>query len=120
MVPGEKVNIGGRDFTVPPLSLGQLRRSGIALIKQHDEYVKAGQSLEAYETRGKVIHLALTRNYPELPEDEFFDLLGMPQALDLWIMVLNGSGFNTKGEGNAAQQEGTAEILGTSDQSTAS
>jgi hypothetical protein len=114
MINGTKIQIGTVEYTVPPLTLGQLRGNGISLIRQHDELLGSGKGFESYEIRGKVIFLALSRNYPELTEEELFDQLDMKNINKIWLAVLGSSGL-TPGEEKAVDGMET----GTSAQSTA-
>lgn len=102
MFKGKKMTLGEREFVVPALSLGQLRNGGVELLRQHDETSAKGQGFDAMELRGKLIHLALQRNYPDLTEEDVFGLLDMANTGEVWQTVLGLSGF-TSGEVSAAQ-----------------
>jgi hypothetical protein len=106
MFNGVKVQIGAETFTVPPLSLGQLRSGLLEKLKEHDALVAEGKIFEAMATRGEVILAALRRNYPDFPEEKLFEHLDMGNVSNLWLSVLGGSGFQA-GEVQAATEQGT-------------
>ena len=112
MFAGTKVRIGEEEYTIPPISLGQLRNGTMALLKQHDELVAGGNTFEAMLIRGEVLLSALRRNYPDFAEDKLYDFLDMDNTGRLWLNILGASGF-TQGEATAAERNS-----GTSDQST--
>lgn len=114
MYAGTKIRIGEEEYTVPPISLGQLRNGTLPLLKKHDELVASGETFDAMLIRGEVLLSALRRNYPDFPEQKLFDFLDMNNTGRLWLDILGASGF-TQGEATAA---GTDGISGTSGQST--
>lgn len=107
------MRIGEEEYTIPPISLGQLRNGTLPLLKKHDELVAGGETFEAMLIRGEVLLSALRRNYPDFPEEKLFAYLDMGNTGRLWLEILGASGF-TQGEAQAA---GTDGISGTSDQS---
>lgn len=105
MFPGTKFTIGNQEYTVPPLSLGQLRNGVLDLMKQHDELISQNKTWESLELRGKIIHQALSRNYPDIGEDELFSQLDMGNTNPIWLAVLGASGL---GGGQSSDPEGRA------------
>lgn len=93
MFYGTTVNIGGTDYVVPPISLGQLRNGALTLLKEHDDLVAAGDTFAAIEIRGKIIFKALQRNYPDFDETKLLDHLDMANVGPIWLSVLGASGF---------------------------
>lgn len=93
MIPGIKRKIGEREYEIPPLSLGQLRQGAIAKIRDHDQMITDGKFFEAMELRGEIIAMAMKRNYPDLKDSDFDELLDVRNMPDLWSIVLGGSGF---------------------------
>lgn len=93
MFYGTTVNIGGTDYVVPPISLGQLRNGALTMLKEHDDLVAAGDTFGAIEIRGKIIFKALQRNYPEFDEAKLLDHLDMANVGPIWLSVLGASGF---------------------------
>ncbi len=113
MFPGVKITIEGADYTVPPLSLGQLRNGVLKKLQEHDELLAAGKVFEATAMRGEVILAALRRNYPNFAEDTLMGFLDMASIGPIWLAVLGASGFSP-GEMTAAVDK----ALGTSAPST--
>lgn len=112
--PGVSLTIDNEEFVVPALSLGQLRNGGLDALKAHDEKLATGASFfEMAEVRGKIILLALQRNYPDFAEDKLFSFLDLNNIAPFWSAVLGLSGF-TSGEATAAKAPS-----GTSNPSTA-
>lgn len=119
MIPGKKIILAGKEYVLPPLTLGQLRNGALELIKEHDKIVTEGNSFDSFEIRGKIVVMALQRNYPDLTEEKAFnELLDMKNVNDHWLTCLGSSGL-TPGEELAAAktQENPS---GTSDPSTGS
>ena len=104
LIPGTVIELGGVKYTVPPLSLGQLRNGGgLDLLKKHDQLVANSEGYEAFLVRGQTILLALQRNYPELSEDTLFEFLDLRNTTPFWQAILGLSGL-TPGEDQAAVQ----------------
>ena len=90
---GTKAKVGGTVYVVPPLTLKQLRNGVLEMIKQHDEMVDGQKGLEVLELRGKIIHQALLRNYPDLTEDALFEQLDLRNTGEIWSLIMGASGF---------------------------
>lgn len=103
MYPGITIKIDGTDYIVPALSLGQLRRTGLAKIREHDELIAADKTFDAVVLRGDVIVLALQRNYPDISPDRVMDWLDMSNSQQIWLAVLGASGY-LPGEQTAAEK----------------
>lgn len=101
MFAGKTMTIGRREFVVPALTLGQLRTAALEMITEHDKMLDGGQTFQSYELRGKIILMALQRNYPDLTEETLFELLDVENVLPVWRVVLGNSGFD-QGEVPAA------------------
>lgn len=93
MFAGRKIKIGAEEYTVPPLSLGQLRNGTLKLLQDHDALVAEGKPWEAMNIRGEVILSALKRNYPDIDEKMLFDWLDVGNSGEIWLTVLGMSGF---------------------------
>lgn len=88
---GEKIRLGGVEYVVPPLSLGQIRRlkSDISKLGNLQSGGDASDPLggltdEAMDTVVIVVHTALSRNYPELTKEqvsEWIDLGNLASTL---------------------------------------
>src|ERR1700757_4942875 len=95
--------MGGRDWLVPPLTLGQLRR----LMPKVRQLTEIGASMgEAQITvLVEIVAAALQRNYAEITPDKVEDLLDLGNAGAVLNAVLTGSGLKA---GGAALGEGVA------------
>ena len=93
MIKGIEMEMGGEKFVIPALTLGQLRSGAFDLMKEHDQLVTDGKTLEALGLRAKVILLAVKRNYPEMNEAAMDNLLDMENNLRIWRAVLGQSGI---------------------------
>jgi hypothetical protein len=107
MIPGAAIAMGGQDWIVPPLTLGQLRR----LMPKVRQLTEIGASMGEAQI-GVLIDIvtaALQRNYPETTPDKVENLLDLGNASAVLNAVLTGSGLKP---GGAAMGEASA--LGTS------
>lgn len=73
--PGEVVTLGGRDFVVPAMSLGMLKRHRNLL-----ENIESMQPFDALEGVVALVHDALCRNYPDITREEVEDLIDFDNA----------------------------------------
>lgn len=110
MIPGVTIAMGGRDWLVPPLTLGQLRRLG-PKIDQLTTDAGAAMGEAAIAALVDIVTAALSRNYPEVTaqqvEDELLDLGNSRAAL---TAVLTGSGLRPAG--NPEMGEASAVSIG--------
>ena len=95
MVPGVTVTMGGQDWVVPPLTLGQLRR----LMPKVRELTEIGASMGEAQISVLVdiVTAALQRNYPEMTTDQVENLLDLGNASAVLNGVLTGSGLKSGG-----------------------
>lgn len=105
LLDGTKVNLGGRDFTVPPLNLKALRRlaptiSALADMADVPTPEQVGQIAE-------VVHAAVVRNYPEITVDEMEELLDLGNIKAVLQAILSGSGL-TQGEPGGVASSGAS------------
>ena len=103
MIPGLVVAMGGQDWIVPPLTLGQLRR----LMPKVRQLTEIGASMgEAQITvLIDIVAAALQRNYPEMTPEKVENLLDLGNAGVVLNAVLIGSGLKP---GGAAMREAPA------------
>jgi len=91
MIPGVTIAMGGRDWLVPPLTLGQLRRL-MPKVRQLTEIgVSMGEAQIAVLI--EIVATALQRNYPDATVDMVEDLLDLGNATAVLNAVLTGSGL---------------------------
>jgi hypothetical protein len=103
MIPGVAVAMGGQDWIVPPLTLGQLRR----LMPQVRQLTEIGASMGEVQINVliDIVTAALQRNYPETTPDKVENLLDLGNASAVLNAVLTGSGLKP---GGAAMGEASA------------
>src|SRR6266853_946378 len=83
---GTPSTLGGRTFTIPPLSIRELRP-----LLPRIEKLKAITSIPTAEDLDTVIDIvasAVQRNYPDVTRDEILELLDMSNAADLVRIAL--------------------------------
>lgn len=78
MVPGTTIAMGGQDWLVPPLTLGQLQRFLPAVQKL--QITSGGLGPEHIATLVDIVTAALLRNYPEITTDQVGNLLDLSNA----------------------------------------
>ena len=95
MIPGVSVAMGGEDWVVPPLTLGQLRR----LMPQVRQLTEIGASMGEAQIAVLVdiVTAALQRNYPEMTPEKVENLLDLGNASAVLNAVLTGSGLKPGG-----------------------
>lgn len=92
---GVEIQLGGRDFIVPALTLGQLR----TLQPRLDGLGTAPQS-EQMATMLDAIHAAVARNYPEIDQAELEGLIDLSDLQTVFAAVMGISGLE-KTQGKA-------------------
>ncbi len=97
MIPGITVAMGGQDWTVPPLTLGQLRR----LMPQVRQLTEIGAEMDEAQIGilVEIVTAALERNYPDITAETVENLLDLGNAGAVLSAVLTGSGLK---QGEAA------------------
>jgi hypothetical protein len=95
VIPGVTLAMGGQDWIVPPLTLGQLRR----LMPKVRQLTEIGVSMgEAQITvLVDIVTAALQRNYPEMTSAKVENLLDLGNASAVLNAVLTGSGLKPSG-----------------------
>jgi hypothetical protein len=93
MFPGYKFTIENETYTVPALSMGQLRNGIMEKLKSHDTLLTDGKIFELQLLRSEIILAAIRRNYPDFPEDKLLNFLDMANIGPVWSAVLGSSGF---------------------------
>ncbi|HUN99574.1 MAG TPA: hypothetical protein VMU69_25485 [Bradyrhizobium sp.] len=91
MIPGVAVMMGGQQWTVPPLTLGQLRRLMPKVRQLSDVTAQMGETQIAVLV--EIVAAALQRNYPEMTEETVENLLDLGNAGPVLNAVLVGSGL---------------------------
>lgn len=91
MIAGISVNLGGTDYTVPPLNL--------RLFFAHEKDIEtlthpaASGTVEYTKAAVTVLHECLKRNYPDMDRDALLDAVDYPQLPGLIAAIFGQSGF---------------------------
>lgn len=99
LIDGVAIRMGGRDWIVPPLTLGQMKRLLPKLRILRDGLVDA--DAEDIDTVIELVAAALQRNYPEMTAAQVEDLVDMGNSRHVITAILTGSGLRSAGEGEA-------------------
>ena len=94
MLPGVTIAMGGQDWLIPPLTLGQLRR----LMPKVRQLIETDASMGETQISVLVetVAAALQRNYPEATADMVENLLDLGNASAVLNAVLTGSGLKLR------------------------
>jgi hypothetical protein len=101
ILEGQKVNLGGRDFVVPPLNLRALRILGPRFAELSQNAVAGVIGPDQIDTMIEVVHAAMVRNYPEITKEELEDLLDMGNIARVFQAVAAQSGMKQAPSGEA-------------------
>ncbi len=87
--------MGGQDWLIPPLTLGQLRR----LMPKVRQLTEIGASMGEPQigVLVEIVAAALQRNYPDVTMDTVENLLDLGNAGAVLNAVLTGSGLKPRG-----------------------
>jgi hypothetical protein len=94
VIPGVIVAMGGQQWTVPPLTLGQLRRL-MPKVRQLTE-IGAQMGETQIGVLVEIVTAALQRNYPEMTTEAVENLLDLANAGPVLNAVLTGSGLRPR------------------------
>jgi pyruvate carboxylase len=91
MIDGTRITIGGKEYIVPALSFGQIRK----LLPKIQVLQSTGSSLttEQMDAVAEVVQTALSRNYPEMTIETVEEILDLANAPTVIKAILGGSGF---------------------------
>ena len=95
---GLKINLGGEERVVPPLSFKRLRNLKAEM--EVIQTVQTGTELTDEQAGAmiKIVHAAITRNYPDMTEDELSEMLDLGNIGKITKAVMGQSGFEARGE----------------------
>ena len=94
MIPGVTIQMGGNEWTVPPLTLGQLRKlEGKIRSMINIGADGLGITEEQADTIAEVVAAALSRNYPDMTTDKVLNLIDLGNARQVINAVMGGSGL---------------------------
>lgn len=101
LIKGVEVEMGGTKWIIPPLTLGQIED-----LSEEIGALSSSNVSEQFKSMRKIIHMAMSRNYPELSEDTLKkELLDMGNIFEVVTAVMGNSGMVKKlvGEMMASQ-----------------
>lgn len=101
---GVTVKVGGVEYVIPPLNLRQIRRFQADL-----ETMGEKNTLEILDIASKILHSALSRNYPEMTPEQCEEMLDV-QNVGIIMQAITGqsglanAGGATAGSGQTGMQ----------------
>jgi len=101
---GAAVRFGGKDWIVPPLTLGAIRRlrPEIEALGPQAEGVAPADAMSQLDNVLAIVHAALVRNYPDLTIESLADQLELTVLADVVKAVFEVSGLvPSESAGNA-------------------
>lgn len=114
MIRGIKIDLGGREFHLPALTIAQLEEFEEDIVSVSKAALRETElfAKERFAAMARVIHAALSRNYPDIALDELRKMLDLENVGRAWSAVMGLSGLFRKddpaGEANAEAPIGTA------------
>jgi len=95
---GTTASMGGKDWVVPPLTLGAMKRNSAALEIAKSVGAPFSMTIEQLDAVVKVVWIALRRNYPDLTLEMVEEMLDTGNTTSVLVSVLFGSGLVQSGE----------------------
>jgi hypothetical protein len=94
VIPGIMIEMGGQQWTVPPLTLGQLRQ----LMPKVQQLTEIGSQMGEKQIGilVEIVAAALQRNYPDISVEIVENLLDLGNAGAVLNAVLTGSGLRPR------------------------
>lgn len=83
---GTVINLGDKDYTFAPLTLGS-----IELLQEKLSKIDSNFSLKDVSIIIEVAHRSLVRNYPEITREEVADLVDISNMQEIFMTVMNMS-----------------------------
>lgn len=109
LIPGIKINMGGTEYVVPPLNFRQLEEHSEKLVQL--SRMKVGETIYTDMTKiVPVVQAALSRNYPDITEEEVRNMLDMGNYRAVVDAVLAVSGLD---RGKELLPGGESPVVGT-------
>lgn len=88
MIKGRVIELGGVDYTIPPLNLAALER-----FQDRLEQYSGGLDKQSVTFVIEVAHAAIKRNYPEMTVEELKELIDLGNIHTVFGAVMNVSGL---------------------------
>lgn len=87
--PGTRIELGGKTYVLPPLSIGQMEQ----LTPEDLAAIGEGQSHGKLKMVGDLVHAALLRNYPEITRDDVVRNLDAANMMEIVGALMRISNF---------------------------
>ena len=102
LIEGSKINLGGNDYIVPPLSFKHLRtlEEKIAALSG----IKTKPTADQLSAVIEIVHAAITRNYPDITKEQLEDWLDIGNMKTVIPAIMGMSGLVSSGESVAGSQ----------------
>ena len=96
LIEGSKINLGGNDYIVPPLSFKHLRtlEEKIAALSG----IKTKPTADQLSAVIEIVHAAITRNYPDITKEQLEDWLDIGNMKTVIPAIMGMSGLVSSGE----------------------
>jgi 1-deoxy-D-xylulose 5-phosphate reductoisomerase len=99
LIDGVPISLGGNQYTVPALSLGQVKR----LMPDIDSVTANGTPQDQVVSSAiKITTAALSRNYPEITAEQVEEMLDLSNFKTVLDAVMGISGLVPSGEATGA------------------
>ena len=92
IIDGASIRMGGKDYIVPALSFGQLRRL-MPKLKETNS-IGAQMTPEQMENVIEIVFAALSRNYPDLKLEDVENLIDLNNLATIFSAVMGQSGLS--------------------------
>lgn len=103
MIEGTEIELGGQKWIVPALNFKRIKQ--LKPIMEKLTASAAGPSDisdEAIDAAAQLVHLALSRNYPEVKIDDIEEWLDLRNFRDIVMAIVGQSGLVLKGAAGEA------------------
>ena len=104
---GTAIKIGDRTFVVPPLNLARIKRLRPDIEALSSMKLDAMMTDEQIESVVRILHSALSRNYPEITIDEVEDIIDLGNLIPVVQAMMRVSGFEPGGASAGSGPSGT-------------
>lgn len=99
MIDGTEIKMGGETYIVPPLNFKRLKKIQPLLAKLSTLTPTAGDvNEEQFDAAVEIVHLALTRNYPDLEREKVEELIDLRNLPFVMAAIMGQSGLVKAGE----------------------
>lgn len=96
LIDGASIRMGGKNFIVPALSFGQIKRL-MPKLKETNS-IGAQMTPEQMDNVTDIVFTALSRNYPDLKIEDVSDLIDLNNLPTIFAAVMGQSGLIKSGE----------------------